>query len=329
MLSAEDIKGFYAILPTPAKPGANRIDAVDTVDLAETERMVDALIRDGADGIIALGTTGECATLSRPDYEAFARCVTETAGRRVPVFLGTTALGGHEVASRMRFIRNCGADGTLLGLPMWQPLTTNTAVEFYKNVSEQFRDIAVMVYANARAFRYTFPLEFWEGVARLAPTVVSAKLSRPKNLAELIAATNRRINIMPNEMTVQNFFDLSPDTTTAFWATAAGMGPAPLVALANALAAGNNDDIHGMAAEIACANQPVKPIFGDPEIFALYNIQVEKTRINAAGYCNCGPIRHPYDDLPDEYRAASQECGKRWARLQDKYVKRAASLERA
>lgn len=321
MLNAKDIKGFYAILPTPAKSNASRIDAVDTVDLNETERMVNALIEDGASGIIGLGTTGECATLSRPDYEAFVGCVTETVGRRIPVFLGTTALGAHEVASRMKFIRDCRADGTLLGPPMWQPLTTQSAVDFYRGMSECFSDVAIMVYANARAFRYTFPLEFWKEIARSAPTVVSAKLSRPKDLIELVTATEGRINIMPNEMTVQNFYALSPDTTTAFWATAAGMGPAALRELMNALNARNEDLIAQIAADIAWANEPVKPIFANPDIFAQTNIQVEKTRINAAGYCNAGPIRPPYDDLSEEYREASSACGKRWATLQAKYAK--------
>ena len=35
MLTATDIKGVYAITPTPAKEGAERWDATDTVDLDE------------------------------------------------------------------------------------------------------------------------------------------------------------------------------------------------------------------------------------------------------------------------------------------------------
>ena len=319
MITANEINGLYAILPTPAKPGANKLDAVNTVDLDETERVVSKLLDEGVSGLIVLGTTGECATLSRPDFEAFTRCVTETVKRRVPTFVGTTALGGHEVASRMKFIRECGADGTLLGLPMWQPLTTKTAVEFYRAMSESFPDIAVMVYANIRAFRYDFPFEFWEALLREAPTVVAAKLSRPKKLLELVQATKGRINIMPNEMTVDHFFATSPETTTACWATAAAMAPAPLVSLMKSIAANDTEQVKSMAEAIAWANEPLSPVFKDPEIFALYNIQVEKTRITAAGYCNAGPIRPPYDDLPEQYQTASRECGQRWATLQQKY----------
>src|SRR5690606_19674652 len=114
--------GAYAIMPTPATQDASKLDAIATVDTNETERVANALIADGVSGIIALGTTGECATLSRPDYDKFVSCLTETVNRRVPVFIGTSSMSGHDTASRMRLIRDLGADGTLLGLPMWQPI---------------------------------------------------------------------------------------------------------------------------------------------------------------------------------------------------------------
>ena len=73
MITAKDLKGALAIMPTPAKPGAERLDATNTVDLDETARLAEALVRDGANGIMALGTMGECATTSQADYEALRR----------------------------------------------------------------------------------------------------------------------------------------------------------------------------------------------------------------------------------------------------------------
>lgn len=319
MLAANDIAGLYAIIPTPAKAGADRLDAIDTVDLQETGKLVESLIRDGASGLIALGTTGECATLSTADYRVFVAHVLEVVNRRIPTFIGTSALGGHDVAARMRFLRENRADGTLLGLPMWQPVRTDMAVDFYRQVSAVFPDIAVMVYANARAFRYNFPVEFWQAIADQAPTVVAAKYSRPKNLPELLAVTGGRINFVPNEMTAATFFATSPDTTTACWATAAGMGPAPAIALMQAIHDKDSASVERIAKDLAWANETVKPIFGDPDIFASYNLQVEKARINAAGYCRCGPCRPPYNHIPEEYAAAAAECGRRWMSLHQRY----------
>ena len=320
MLTAQDIRGLYAIIPTPSKPGANRLDATDTVDLAESERVVNALIRDGVAGLIVLGTTGECATLSAPDYEAFVACVLETVKRRVPTFVGTTALGGHDIARRIRFVRERGADGTLLGLPMWQPVVDTEAVRFYREVSECFPNFPVMVYANSRAFRYAFPVEFWGALAKEAPTVCSAKHSRPAQLVERIAASQRRINFIPHEMAAPRFHAASPDTTTACWATAAAMGPAPARAMIEAIQQNNKAAIATLQAAIDWTAEPIEPIVENPEIFASYNIQIEKVRIDEAGYCRAGPMRPPYDYLPPDYERAARECGRRWAALCKNYL---------
>src|SRR3954466_7929536 len=109
MLSTTDLRGMYAIIPTPAREGAQRLDATDTVDLAETARLVDKLIRDGTSGLIALGTTGECGPPPREDCGAFVDRGLAPVGRRVPTFVGATALGGHESVRRLRFVRERGA----------------------------------------------------------------------------------------------------------------------------------------------------------------------------------------------------------------------------
>jgi dihydrodipicolinate synthase/N-acetylneuraminate lyase len=314
-MTGRDIRGLYAIIPTPAKENANRFDATDTVDLDETERVVNALMAEGVNGLIALGTTGECATLLRNDYDSFVECVLETVNRRVPTFVGTTALGAHEVVNRMRFVRDRGADGILLGMPMWQPLVLKEAVDYYRQTAELFPQTAIMVYANARAFRFQFVAEFWEAVANEAPTVCAAKYSRPAHLAEVIAASKGQINFVPNEMAVAKFYEISPETTTACWATAAAMGPQPAQAIIDAILHRDQAGVDTLSAAIAWATGPVKPITSNPDIFALYNIQLEKTRINAAGWCQSGPMRPPYDHVPDDVAEAARECGRRWARL--------------
>jgi dihydrodipicolinate synthase/N-acetylneuraminate lyase len=325
MLRATDLRGMYAIIPTPAREGAQRLDATDTVDLAETARLVDQLIRDGTSGLIALGTTGECATITREDYEAFVDCVLATVGRRVPTFVGATALGGHESVRRLRFVRERGADGSLLGLPMWQPCTTEMAAKYYAEVAELFPDLAIMVYANARAFRFPFAPEFWGQVAQRAPTVMSAKYSNTRELLACLEASGGRIHFLPNENAVYRFAELSPATTTACWATAASMGPQPAIALVEALLAGDMARAKAISDDCAWAGQPVEQLIQSPEVFASYNIQLEKIRIDAAGYSKAGPIRPPYDVMPADYADGARECGRRWAELCRKYARVAPS----
>ena len=90
-----DIEGLFAIIPTPATPDAHLADATDTIEVDETARLVDCLIEDGASGILALGTTGECPTLSDPDYRAFVDCLVAAVAGRVPLLIGATAMGTH------------------------------------------------------------------------------------------------------------------------------------------------------------------------------------------------------------------------------------------
>ena len=315
MITAAEIRGMYGIIPTPALPGADRIDAQDTVDVEEMARLVDQLVRDGVSGIIALGTTGECPTLSEADFDVGVDTVVEAVGGRVPTFVGATGEGGHATARRLRKVAGSGATGALLGLPMWQPLTTEMAVDYYAQVSEAFPDLAIMAYANARAFRYQFPVEFWEGVAAQASTVTSAKVSRAPDLERMLEVTGKRVNFVPSDMVVADFADRAPETTTACWATAAGMGPEPSLAIMDALTRGDAAAADKAAADIAWANEPLAPLFADAEVFASYNIQIEKARIAAAGYCRPGPARSPYHHLPETYAAASAECGERWREL--------------
>lgn len=321
MLASSDMRGVYAIIPTPAKYGADRWDAVDTVDLVETERVVNRLIGDGVHGLIVLGTTGECATITGQEYESFVDCVLGTVKKRVPAFVGTTALGTHEVVRRARFAVDRGADGILLGLPMWQPLTVDMAVEYYRGISEAFPRLALMVYGNGRAFRFAFPPQFWSHVVDVAPTLMAAKYSRPNALLDSIAATKGRVHFLPHDGGLSKFAELSPATTTACWSTAASMGPEPVLEQMRALLSGDRDALRAIANDLAWAREPIGEITSDPELFATYNIQMEKIRIQAAGYCKAGPIRPPYNSMPERYAECAKENARRWRQLCEKYSK--------
>ena len=48
---------------------------------------------------------------------------------------------------------------------------------------------------------------------------------------------------------------------------------------------------------------------------------MEKILMAASGYCKTGPIRPPYDVMPDEFRKAATEGGQRYAKLREKYSK--------
>ncbi len=73
MISAKDLNGALAIMPTPAKEGADRLDAVNTVDLDETARLTESLVRDGATGICSRPFAAAFRLLSAPPRLAAMR----------------------------------------------------------------------------------------------------------------------------------------------------------------------------------------------------------------------------------------------------------------
>lgn len=324
MIGPWELTGLQSILPTPSRPGSERVDATDTVDMEEAARVVEQLIQDGVGGIWALGTMGECATISQHEYEDFVDCILSTAKKRVPVFVGTTALGSYEIYRRTKFVRDLGADGTLLGMPMWQPLTTEGAVKFYTSISQAIPDFGIMAYANPNAFRFDFNLDFWEGVARQAPTVRWAKGgATPATMKEALARTNKQINFVTIDAAVLPYAEVSPEATTACWSPT--MGPHPATAMMKAIKRGDIATAKQISDEIRWAAEPVGPILGDGSIFASFNIQFEKTRMNAAGYVKAGPMRPPYDYMPKDMEEACTENGKRFAQLEKKYAAMAAT----
>src|SRR5262245_17692052 len=175
MLTVDDISGVYVLPPTPCVENGGGWDAVDSVDLDETARMTELLIHPGVAGLGLFGTTGEGHSLLWDEKVACTRAVAEVARSRVQLFAGVTALGTREVIRQMRALQLEGADGALVGLPLWQTPTLENSVQFFADLSAAVPDMPVMVYSNSWFFKSTFPPAFWSGIAERAPTVVASK----------------------------------------------------------------------------------------------------------------------------------------------------------
>lgn len=319
MITAQDVKGVVAVMATPANPGADRVDATNTVNIDEAVRNTEMLIKDGADWIMALGTTGECATLSNEDYYTFVDAFLSTVRGRVPTFLGTTALGSHEIAKRMKFAKEHGATAALMGIPMWQPATLDMAVQHYADFSAAFPDFPIMVYANSGAFRFNFPVEFWEGVAKKAPTVVAAKFGQTSITKEVVEVTGGRISLVSVDRTALDAAKQAPGHIRALWTLGAGLNTGR--ALIDAINAGQWERAEDVRNDINWAMEHTLQ-YRKPEIFASFNIQLNRVAMDATGLVNTGPIRPPYQlsTMPQEYYDNCVENGERWMELEKKYA---------
>jgi trans-o-hydroxybenzylidenepyruvate hydratase-aldolase len=320
MMTKDEVKGLYSFIPTPAKPGAERWDATDTVDLDELARLTEELIKSGVDGFATMGTTAESATLTEKEWEQACACVVETVRGRVPVFIGTTTLGTYDTVKRTRFVKDIGASGAMIGLPMWQPATLGGAVQLFADMSEALPDFPLMTYWNVGIFRFPFPPPFWVQLVKRAPTVIAAKLFGDFMIDELLEMTQNKIRFVPHCQVAYKHKLLNPDENIAFWSTEAAMGPEPVLALRDALDAHDYETAKAITRDLNYIMETFIPKEGHGE-FAKYNIQLEKIRMNEAGYCNAGPIRPPYHVVPKDIEEGGRECGRRWKALRPKYAR--------
>src|SRR5205823_5162544 len=81
------------------------------------------------------------------------RATVEAVNKRVPLFVGCTALNSREVVQRIRVARDAGADGVLIGVPFYFPSTVENAVRYFHDVGELFPDLSIMIYHNPALHR--------------------------------------------------------------------------------------------------------------------------------------------------------------------------------
>jgi 4-(2-carboxyphenyl)-2-oxobut-3-enoate aldolase len=321
-LGADDVRGVFAIMPTPALPGADDPAMTETVDHSETARAVRALADDGVDAVLTTGTFGECATLTWPELRGFAETAVAAAKGRVPVFVGATTLNTRVTIERARVLRDLGVTGLLLGRPMWCYLDDADIVAFYRAVAEAVPELAIIVYDNPEAFKGKISSAAYRELAAL-PQVIAAKYPvLGPSFADDLAAMDGRMRALPVDRDWFAAWEKAPDAITACWSGSASCGPRPHVELARRIAAGDTDGAREVTAEFTQAAQGFLPQ-GDFALFAKYNIQLEKIRINEAGYVNAGPSRPPYLSCPPGYADGARASGRRFAALDAKYRQQA------
>ncbi|MGB0955505.1 MAG: 4-hydroxy-tetrahydrodipicolinate synthase [Panacagrimonas sp.] len=132
------ITGSIVALVTP-------MAADGSLDLATLERLVEWHIQEGTDAIVAVGTTGESATLDMSEHIEVMRCVIKVSGGRIPVIAGTGANSTSEAIELTRAAQDLGADAALLVTPYYNKPPQEGLFQHFKKVSE-LTDIPIILY---------------------------------------------------------------------------------------------------------------------------------------------------------------------------------------
>ncbi|MCU7915477.1 MAG: 4-hydroxy-tetrahydrodipicolinate synthase [Candidatus Thiodiazotropha sp. (ex Gloverina cf. vestifex)] len=116
-----------------------------SVDAAALGRLVEFHIEQGSDAIVAVGTTGESATLDEAEHCEVIRQVVSAVAGRIPVIAGTGANSTREAIDLTRCAKAAGADACLLVTPYYNKPTQEGLFLHYKAVAEAV-DIPQILY---------------------------------------------------------------------------------------------------------------------------------------------------------------------------------------
>ncbi len=152
------------------------------VDEKALARFVEWQIQQGTHGLVPVGTTGECATLSHAEHKRVVEITIEVAAKRVPVIAGAGSNSTAEAIDLARFAKKAGADATLIVAPYYNKPTQEGLFLHYSAIADAV-DLPLVVY-NVPA-RSVVDIST-ETMARLAkhPNIVGVKdatanLARP------------------------------------------------------------------------------------------------------------------------------------------------------
>ena len=116
-----------------------------TIDYTALTRLIELQIAAGSDAIVALGTTGEAATMMEDEREEVIRFVVERVSNRIPVIVGTGRNNTEDAIQKSRFAEAVGADGLLIVTPFYNKTTQEGLLAHYSSIAEQVR-LPIIVY---------------------------------------------------------------------------------------------------------------------------------------------------------------------------------------
>ena len=123
------LKGSLVALITPMNQDGS-------INYEQLHDLIDWHIENGTDGIVAVGTTGESATLPVEEHLAVIEATVKHVNKRVPVIAGTGANNTIEAIALSKAAEQAGADYTLSVVPYYNKPSQEGIYQHFKAIAE-------------------------------------------------------------------------------------------------------------------------------------------------------------------------------------------------
>ncbi|ELR64340.1 Dihydrodipicolinate synthase [Photobacterium marinum] len=186
------------------------LDEAGEVDYASLASLVEYHIAAGTDAIVAVGTTGESATLTVDEHVKVVMKTLEYAKGRIPVVAGTGANATHEAITFSKLFNGSGVAGCLTVTPYYNKPTQEGLYQHFKAIAESSELPQILYNVPSRT-----------GVDLLPETV--ARLAEIENIVAIKDATADLSRVQKTrELCGEDFIQLSGDDATGLDFVAAG-----------------------------------------------------------------------------------------------------------
>ena len=122
-------QGSIVALVTPMNPDGS-------IDIDNFKSLLDFHIENKTDGVVVLGTTGECPTVDFDEHTFLVKEAVSHINGRIPVIAGTGANSTKEAVFLTQSAKEAGADASLLVTPYYNKPNQQGLFEHYKAIND-------------------------------------------------------------------------------------------------------------------------------------------------------------------------------------------------
>jgi 1-pyrroline-4-hydroxy-2-carboxylate deaminase len=142
----------------------------EALDVRSTQKVVDALIKDGVDGIICMGTVGENCSLTAQEKRTVLAAVKEVTAGRVPVLSGVAEYTTSGAAQFAKDAEKAGIDGLMVLPAMVYKSNRRETIAHFRTVAGATA-LPIMIYNNPVSYGVDVTIEMWADLADVANIV--------------------------------------------------------------------------------------------------------------------------------------------------------------
>ncbi|KQT52981.1 MULTISPECIES: dihydrodipicolinate synthase family protein [unclassified Aureimonas] len=165
--------GWHGVFPAVT----TQFDETLAVDHDATQKVQDALVRDGVNGLIVMGTCGENNSLDPEEKRTILKGAVEAVAGRVPVVTGVSEFDTRRAVAYARDAEKLGADGLMLLPAMVYVPKPAELVAHFKAVAEAV-SLPIMLYNNPPAYRVNIGADVLHALEDV-PNIKAVKESAP------------------------------------------------------------------------------------------------------------------------------------------------------